>query len=175
MTDRFFNQGGADPGKSGAIARIRYDMDARVGLLAIRPIPTEVFTKKGGTRVSPAGVAALLRDLDLHALVLEQVFAAQGEGAQRSKNFGEGRGMILGAAAMAGIPFDEPAAASWKPDMAVPSDKALSVKRASQLMPACAGLWSKFKNQHDDAEASMLALYGLLSRGLVPLKIIPEA
>lgn len=174
VTDRSFNQGGIDPGKNGVVARIRYDQDARVGLLSLRPLPLEVFTKKGGQRISPTGVAGLLRSLDLHGLVLEQVFAMKGEGAQRSKNFGEGRGVILGAAAALGIPFDEPAALSWKSTMAVPSDKARSVLRASQLMPECAALWSKFKNQHDEAEAAMLALFGLLKRGFVPLKIIPE-
>lgn len=169
-----FHQGGIDPGKCGVIARVRYDLGQRVGRLSLRAIPLEVHTQKGGERVSPTGVATMLRSLDLHALVLEQVFASKGEGAQRAKNFGEGRGVILGAAAALEIPFDEPHPSSWKKTMAVPSSKPLSVLRASQLMPACAGLWSKFKNQHDEAEAAMLALYGLFSRGLIPLKIVPE-
>lgn len=174
MTDRWFHQGGADPGKKGAIARIRMDLETREAFLSVHAMPTVVVTKSGREAVSPDGVVDLIASLDLHAIVVERVFYLSGEANSSSGAFGEGRGALVTAAAALKIPRDEPPAASWKPKMAVPSDKQLARARASQLMPHCISLWPN-KGSHDQAEAALLAFYGLLTRGLHPKSIKPEA
>lgn len=166
--------GGADPGKSGAIARIRIDLATRIGSLTVRPMPTHVVNKAGKLAGDPVGIAALLRSLELDALIVEQPIAMPGQSTWAAVVQGVNQGSIMGAAAGVGIPMDTPHPSAWKPKMAAPADKKLSIRRASQLLPLCVGFWPK-PAYHDEAEAALLALYGLFCRGIHPSRIEPEA
>ncbi|ODT77715.1 MAG: hypothetical protein ABS76_26645 [Pelagibacterium sp. SCN 64-44] len=175
MSSTIHNSGGADPGLHGAIARIAYDTVARRGLLRVHRMPTVLVGKSNPRpQPDPIGIAALLRELGLDHLVLEKVNGMIGEGASRAFAFGHGRGAVAGAAAALGIPLSEPVPTVWKPKLAVPSDKKLAKARATQLLPGCAAAWP-LAGDHDLAEAALLAFYGLLERGIVPINISLEA
>ena len=175
MDGTTYNAGGGDPGLTGALARIAYDTASRRGFLRVRRMPTIMVGKTNPRpQPDPIGIAAILRDWQLDGLALEKVGSRPGEAPHSAFCFGHGRGAVAGAAAALGIPLEEPVPSVWKPKLAVPADKKLASARATQLLPLCAAAWPLVKD-HDLAEASLLALYLLFCRGLVPLIIELEA
>lgn len=170
--DNMFRCGGGDPGVSGAIARITFDPETRLGTLVVHDMPKAILTTTGKQKPQPdpRGIAVLLRDLQLDLFVLERTFGMAGDAAAYAYSFGHGRGAMAGAAHALGIDLEEPTPASWKAKLAVPSDKKQAVVRANQLLPHCAAAWP-LKKHHDRAEAAMLSLMGLFTRGFIPKRI----
>ena len=156
---------GIDPGLNGALAFF----DADTGALTLMDIPT-LHAGTGGKRVLDDD--SLARAIDeranttSHAFV-ELVGSRPGEGAVGAFSFGQGYGVLRGILAANFVPRSYVRPAMWKKAMGVPAQKDGARARASELLPAYAGMWVRVKDD-GRAEAAMIALYGarvLLSKG----------
>lgn len=149
---------GVDPGNKGAFSII----DTEEHTVDVFPMPMYGLKKTKKTVYEPdhVGVADILRDKDILAVYVEQVQYIRGDGAQGSFSFGRNYGTILGACGGLQLPVTRVRPAAWKRAMRCPADKDQSRARATELMPACSGLW-KLKKDDGLAEASLIALYGL--------------
>jgi len=163
---------GIDPGANGAIAFL----DTQRWSLGVMRFPTIIVTVSGKDRKEPAvaALAGILRDVK-PILVVSEKLHNMGEGSPASSHalfqMGKARGQIEGVTAALELPFESPTPSSWKGTMGLSSNKEHSRTRANALFPKCSKFWH-FKNQHDLAEAAILALYGCLQIGLVPTRVI---
>jgi crossover junction endodeoxyribonuclease RuvC len=80
---------------------------------------------------------------------------------------------ILATLTTAGIPWSAVAPQVWKKALAVPAAKDGARARASQLLPAHAGLWP-LKKHDGKAEAALIAVYALRVLGTVQQKEAAE-
>ena len=148
---------GIDPGLNGAMAFF----DADTGALTLLDMPT-LHAGAGGKRVLDDD--SLARTIDgrsgeiRHAFI-EQVGSRPGEGAVGAFSFGQGYGVLRGILAAGFVPRSYVRPARWKKAMGVPAQKDGARARASELLPAYAGLWVRVKDD-GRAEAAMIALYG---------------
>jgi hypothetical protein len=93
-----------------------------------------------------------------HAFV--EFLNAFGMGASSAFNFGWSAGGIEAVLSCLKVPYTYVSPRVWKRAMDCHKDKDASRARASQLLPHFAHNWDR-KKDHNRAEASMLALYGL--------------
>ena len=149
---------GLDPGLSGAVAFLN-DQDND---LKVFDTPTLTLSRGGKAKREP-DMVELARIVGAagpiaHAFV-EQVGAMPGQGVSSVFAFGKVYGAALGILAAHFIPLTLVSPVKWKRALGVPADKDGSRARASQLMPAHAGLWSRCKDD-GRAEAALIAEYG---------------
>ena len=149
---------GVDPGLSGAIALFT----PATGALIAFDTPTLSLARNGKAKREP-DATELARLIDAagpiaHAYV-EQVGAMPGQGVSSVFAFGKVFGLVLGIIAANFIPVTLVAPVKWKRALNVPAEKDGARARASQLMPAHAGLWSRCKDD-GRAEAALIAFYG---------------
>ena len=145
---------GIDPGLSGAFALFT----PTTGALVVFDMPTFTLSRGGKTKRDP-DATELARLVDAagpiaHAFV-ESVGAMPGQGVSSVFAFG----LALGILAANFIPLTMVAPVKWKRALGVPAEKDGARARASQLMPAHAGLWSRCKDD-GRAEAALIAYYG---------------
>jgi hypothetical protein len=143
--------------------------------MRIVDMPTfEYETTKRRVKIDPFGISRSLTEQPVSNLYIEDVNASPQMGVVSAFSFGEGKGILLGAAAALGIPTTLVKPTQWKKQMRVPADKRATVQRASQLFPAIA---SQFKGPRGGvfdgrAEACLVALYGAMEVGRTPTKPI---
>lgn len=152
---------GCDPGQTGALSLI----DTDGWTLSVFDMPQEAGTGKR-TAVSPTGVAiAIQRARPDHAYI-EEVASSPQMGVASAFAFGRSYGILLGAcAADAMLTTVRPQV--WKAKLACPKDKSQARRRAQQLFPNHYKLFERVKDD-GRAESALIALYGLLSLGIVP-------
>lgn len=150
---------GIDPGASGALAWLSPAGE----LLAIEDMPG-VDVVVGGTkrrRVSPAMLAALLRDLAPTRAIIENVGPTPKDGAAGAFAFGKAAGYIEGVLSGLSIPYDLVTPQAWKKAAKLTADKGACRMRAAQLYPGFAGMFSRVKDD-GRAEAVLIARHGVL-------------
>lgn len=141
---------GIDPGMTGAVATL----DADGTLLCIRDLP---FI---GKRLSGASLQTYL--LEHHGHVQAWVEEAQsfpGQGITSAFNYGCGYGTILGVLAASAIPFRTVRPAIWKKQTQLGRNKNDARRRATELWPKEAHLFTRAKDD-GRAEAALIARYG---------------
>lgn len=158
---------GIDPGNAGALAFL----DPENARMRIVDMPTFEFeTTRKRIKIDPYSIVREIEAQPVANLYLEEVFASPQMGVVSAFSFGEGKGIILGAAAARGVPVTEVKPANWKKVMRVPADKRAAVQRASQLFPAVSPLFKGPRGGVFDgrAEAALIALFGAMELGRVP-------
>lgn len=144
---------GIDPGLTGAFA---YLVDGI--LVSAFDMPTHK-NANGKTEVDAQKLGLFLDTLSrVDLAVIEEVGVMSGkEGRVSMFNFGKSTGMVHGALGAFGIPIFETKPAVWKSAMGLTSNKATSIKMATE----CFGdsFWP-FKKHHGRAEAALLGLFG---------------
>ena len=140
---------GVDPGLEGALALV----GPRV--LTVR-MPTRMI---GSKRVVDAHeVNRVLKAWGPTHAVIENVWSSPQMGVVSAFSFGHSKGVVEAAVA-AGVPVEQVymvAPSAWKAKMGLSSDKKKSVSEALRLFPDLGKL------SNDEAEALLLAVYGLL-------------
>lgn len=134
-----------------------YDHSANK-ICAIHDMPT--FEIKGKRKIN---LSALVSTLDSYLgqikfAVVEEVGAMPGQGVTSMFNFGFSTGLITGVIASQYIPIHTVRPAIWKTLMGLGRDKDESRRRASQLFPQDAPLFSR-KKDDGRAEAALLAVF----------------
>ncbi len=165
MTTRII--AGVDPGNSGGIALLDPDR----ALIHIIDMPVfEFYTTKNNVKIDPQGVSRAFELVPISCAYVEDVHSSPQMGVVSAFNFGEGKGILLGALAAHGVPTTPVKPAAWKKTMRCPADKRATVMRASQLLPAVAHLFKGPRGGVFDgrAESALLALYGALDLGWTP-------
>jgi crossover junction endodeoxyribonuclease RuvC len=143
---------GIDPGLDGAITAID---NATGNPIWIEPMPT---TGDGKDRlVSAAHLADLLEPELIVTCCIETASTRPGLAAQSVLKTGTGYGILIGVCAALRIPTIYVSPQRWKKDLAVPADKAIARRLATERFPA----WSSsFKLVKDDGKAeSALVAY----------------
>ena len=149
---------GIDPGLSGAIAMYHPADD----WLLVVDMPIHEVRAAGKTARTLD--TALLADMlsargDAKLAVIEAVHSMPKQGVASSFKFGFVAGAIQQAVACNKIPVHLVTPGQWKRHFNLSSDKDLSRKRASELLPKHARHWP-LKKHDGRAEAALLALYG---------------
>lgn len=159
---------GIDPGNEGALAFL----DPEGARMRIVDMDTFEFrTTKTRVKIDPFAVS---RELKAHSVLshayIEDVYSSPQMGVTSAFNFGEGKGILLGATAALEIPTTPVKPTQWKKQMRVPADKKAAAHRASQLFPALAHLFKGIRGGTMDgrAEAALIALYGAMELGRSP-------
>lgn len=158
---------GIDPGLQGALAFL----DPERNLMRIVDMPTfEYETTRKRVKVDPYSIVREFTAQPVANLYLEEVNASPQMGTVSAFSFGEGKGILLGAAAAMGVPTTQVKPTQWKKQMRVPADKRAAVQRASQLFPAISHLFKGPRGGVFDgrAEAALIALFGAMELGRVP-------
>lgn len=149
---------GIDPGAKGAIVAVEH---GRIIWWCDMPVDEVKVGGKVRARVSAARLVSALtagsRPVS-HAYV-ENVSAHPRDGAAGAFAFGKACGILEGALAATGIPITLVTPAEWKRAMRCPADKGAARKRACELFPVSAELFSRVKDD-GRAEAAMIALHG---------------
>lgn len=160
---------GIDPGVTGGFAFL--DTDKSTISIYDTPSLTVVTGDQKKTRVDIDGVVELLLHHNPDTALIEKVHSTPNDGHVGAFVFGKATGLVIGALAGIGIPFDEVTPGKWKKDLRVPADKAEAITVASRLFPSCKSRWPLKKN-HGRAEAALIALYRAISNGFQPTKPI---
>ena len=158
---------GCDPGNKGALAFL----DPENARMRIIDMPTFEFeTTRKRVKVDPYTIVTEMARQPLANFYLEEVNASPQMGVVSAFSFGEGKGILLGAAAAMGLPTTQVKPTQWKKQMRVPADKRAAVQRASQLFPAVSPLFKGPRGGVYDgrAEAALIALYGAMELGRAP-------
>lgn len=158
---------GCDPGNKGAFAIF----DPEGSRMRIFDMPTFVYTTtKDKTYLDIHTICRELSSQPVSHLYLEAVYASPQMGVVSAFSFGEGKGMILGAAAALGISNTQTKPTQWKKVMRIPADKRAAVARATQLFPHLGELFKGPRGGVFDgrAEAALIALYGAMEQGRTP-------
>ena len=167
---------GIDPGLSGAICLYdptplpetknmgAFEVSQRLlEKIIIFDMPTHEITKNGKKK-RQLDLYEIGRFIDKHSADIEKAFienpnAMPGQGVTSCFNFGFNCGAIQGIVAANFIAMDLVHPATWKRDMGLTKDKDACRRRASQLLPAYSGEWSRVKDD-GRAEAALIALWG---------------
>ncbi len=146
---------GIDPGLRGALALV-----APTGLSFVRmPTYTEERSTKDKTFIDASRVFTTLRDWKPDLVVIEDVWSSPQMGVVGAFSFGEGKGILKGVCAALSIEPLWVHPSVWKAAMKVTADKATCRALAQRLFPS-----SKIKSA-DEAEAALLAVYGMIVTG----------
>lgn len=149
-----------DPGANGAIAFWEPSVDR----LQVWDMPTHTITVGGRTKkvVDVYALGDLIRwlaDNGAECVVIEEVSAMPKQGVVSTFSFGFAAGAVQAATATAQIPMELVRPSVWKRGLRVSADKDSSRRRASQIFPKHAHLWSR-KRDDGRAEAALLAYFG---------------
>jgi crossover junction endodeoxyribonuclease RuvC len=153
---------GVDPGVTGAFALydpISQKLIATYGMPCFREVKGKSSQYQ---RVDAEAVGELLHTIRDHVLfaVIEKVGAMPDQGVVSMFNFGMYTGILHGAMAAAGIKYHEVEPQIWKLLTGTTRDKKSSMRRATDLFPEFAKVWSH-NWAHGHAEAALIALYGV--------------
>jgi len=148
---------GIDPGLGGAIARL----DTEMGVLSRLDDCPSIARDRGGREVNEAVLATFFKALvgEPCHVFLERAQAMPKQGVSSCFNYGAGYGIYRGIVAAFELPLTLVSPAKWKREMNIGSDKGLARRRASQLFPASAALFSR-KKDDGRAEAALIAYFG---------------
>lgn len=149
---------GIDPGLAGALAVL----SAEGRLVDMVKMPTEPHGKS--RRVCGRDVRGFLdrvRDKTgrpFGLCMLEQVASRPGQGAPSIFTFGRAFGVVEGVLSALAVPTDYATPQTWKRAFGLGNDKAESIRKACDLIPALVA-WptERSKLTHDEAEAVLLA------------------
>ena len=158
---------GVDPGLAGALAFL----DPENSTMRIFDMPTFTYTTtKERNKVDPYAIAREMTAQPLSHAYIEEVNASPQMGVVSAFSFGEGKGILLGAAAALNIPVTLVKPTNWKKILRVPADKRASVQRATQLLPHVGQLFKGPRGGVFDgrAEAALIALFGAMELGRAP-------
>lgn len=160
--------GGVDPGVKGGVAVIDTD---HLTLTCV-PMPLELVGAKDRKLVSASNLVGILKWFELDHLYLEEVGVRPGEGTVGAFSFGRGLGRIEGAAAGCRIPVSLVKPQLWKSKLGVSAEKERCVAKAEALFPCARHLFRGPRGGLNDgpAEACLIALYGVLTAGIVLTK-----
>lgn len=153
---------GIDPGASGALAVL----DTDLGTLQVVDMPV-VQVKVGRnqrSRVMPAAIARALDDLHIGYALIELVGAMPKQGLSSTFTFGHAAGVVEGAVAALGIPYEKLTPQEWQKLARVAGGKDGSRARAAQLFPAYAALFAR-KMDDGRADAACMAYAGAVLKG----------
>lgn len=150
---------GFDPGSKGAIGFI----DPINATLDVYDLP--IMTVSGGTRkhtyVDHVRLGAIMKlKQPIHSYT-EDVHTTPQMGVVSAGTFMRNFGTLIGCHGPLEIPLSFVRPQVWKKTLGVPADKKEAVARAGELFPACVHLFTR----PDRAEASLVALYGVLALG----------
>lgn len=137
---------GIDPGKSGAMAIIRSDMDKPVII--------------GFDEEAYAGALLLVNNKYAKACV-EHVGAMPGQGVTSMFNFGQNFGYIKGLLEAFKIPYELVRPQKWKKEFGITGDKNSSIEVCKRLFPEVSLRRTERCRKDDDnfAESLLLAEY----------------
>lgn len=145
---------GIDPGASGALCLF----DGYEGVVECFDMPVVEINKK--RQVNAAAVVGILRQQEAPVWI-ERVGARPGQGVTSMFNFGRSYGTIIGIVAALEMPVNFVTPQEWQKKLKVQGGKDGSRARASELMPAYAGLFAR-KKDDGRADAALIAFYGFL-------------
>lgn len=147
---------GVDPGFFGALALY----DAKTGKL-VDLIDMPVREARGKKHLDLDSLSVWL-DMWSHRIrlaVIEEVSAMPGNGTSSSFRFGYYAGVLVGLIYSRRINMFMVKPAVWKALLGLSPDKALSIKKASELLPMDTWRWVR-KKDDGRAEAALLAVMG---------------
>lgn len=150
---------GIDPGLSGAIAVLGE-------MIFVWDMPTNTVSRnnKSKRELDTAVLMKMLVQAKVEnpgiGATIEQATAMPKQGVSSVFSFGQSYGAVLGVLAGLGIPVTKVHPRVWKKAMRVNSGKDGSRARASELLPNCADMWER-KKDDGRAEAALIALYGM--------------
>lgn len=151
---------GVDPGKSGAIAALRYNG----ALIGVDDMPVlggivnaQLLAEQMHNYVDP-----LIFPWD-GICVIEDVHAMPKQGVSSTFDFGVSKGIAIGAAAADSWSLRFVTPARWKRDLGLSKDKGASRRMAIELWPARAQMFARVKDD-GRAEAALIA-YWFLTKG----------
>ncbi len=165
---------GIDPGLSGAITFL----DPLTGDLFVQDMPVLAARKGGGNDLDRTELARIFDRHDIKQVFLELVGTRPGQAAGAVMRTSRNAGIVEGIVVANYHALDIVAPVAWKRRMGLPSGlddkarKAAARNRASELMPRCAGLWARAKDD-GRAESALIAVYGCRQLGLDLPLIIP--
>ena len=147
-----------DPGVSGAVALL-----TALGELTVTDMPVLAIERNGKSKrqVDAVSLADLVRELKPDFAIVEKVGAMPGQGVTSMFGFGRSFGVVEGVIAALKIPVVYVLPQRWQTQMGVGKGKDASRLRASESLPAYAERWRRVCD-HGRADASLMALYGLL-------------
>jgi len=150
---------GIDPGLSGAIALY----DPRAQTATVEDMPT-LTVKVGTKKRRQVDIDALARWADIHGssvikATIENVHTMPGQGVASSGAFMRAFGNAEMAFASAFVSREYVSPQKWKKHFGLTSNKDESRRAATRLLPRCAHLWARAKDD-GRAEAVLLAIYG---------------
>lgn len=148
---------GVDPGLSGALASVSLETGK---LIAVYDMP--IFSKKGSKKaineINDQELAFLVGTINPYLAVVEAVSAMPGQGVTSTFRLGAAFGTIKGVLAGIGTPFVTIHPATWKKEMRLSGDKAMSRQMATRTWPDMSKHFSRVKDD-GRAEAALLALW----------------
>ena len=147
---------GVDPGASGAVALL----DEQGQLIACIDMPNHDGLVSGTLLVNALhrwGVSASNTQC-----WIEDVHSMPKQGVASSFKFGRAHGTVIGVLAGQHLTTHYVTPAKWKKYLALTADKAVCRRRAVELWPVHAGLFSRVKDD-GRAEAALIARYGWLT------------
>jgi len=153
---------GVDPGVSGGLAVIELANGGAPVLVECIDIP--VVGAGAKERVDVVTIRNFIdRHKPAHALI-ERAQAMPKQGASSGFKFGRATGAIEAAITLCSIPMEIIEPSAWKRFWKLPGkDKESGRQKALQLFPAAHAALAR-KKDHGRAEASLIALYGMLAR-----------
>lgn len=157
---------GIDPGASGAIAMI----DTETQVLSIMDMPiVPVGKSKTRKEVDGRSIAAFVMGYDpddIPVAYIEDVWSLPTDGHVGAFSFGDKYGTVKGVLSAFDIDMFRVRPQTWKVKMKTPTDKDGARKRACVLFPNHTDLFARGKDD-GRAEAAIIALYGLIHKGLI--------
>ncbi len=146
---------GVDPGLGGAIALLD-SADGQLGGLVDMPV---LIVRKDRRTIDVHALAAWFRANQPGHVYVEAAQAIPRQSAWNTGQFFQSFGVVIGVIAALELPYTIVQPAVWKRNLGVPAAKDAARARASQLIPAGAGYWTR---RRDDgrAEAALIAYWG---------------
>lgn len=148
---------GIDPGASGAIAWLSDDGH----LICVEDLPTLQIKvgKTMRTRMVPALLTGMLRDMPPVHVFLEEVQPMGTNGSISSFGLGKSAGIIEGVVTALGIGLTLVRPKAWQKHFAQRGDGGASRGTAARLWPGCADRFARVKDD-GRAEAALIGAYG---------------
>lgn len=147
---------GVDPGFLGALAI--YDPSTS-RLVDVIDMPTLRARDKTHVDLEALSCWLSLWASEIRLAVIEEVSAMPGNGTSSSFRFGYYAGVVVGMIYENRIQIAQVKPAVWKAMLGLSHDKALSFKRADELLPHDRHRWLR-KKDDGRAEAALLAVMG---------------
>lgn len=140
---------GVDPGLKGAFAFYFPQYPDRAGVSDM-PVVAGM--------IDAATLARFVAEIKPDVAIVELVASRPGQSAPSTFKFGEGCGVIRGVLSALNVPVHYASPQRWKRHFHLSSDKEESRRRALELFPASAALFSRKKDE-GRAEAALIARY----------------